>query len=430
MSVDKNLFMYNLSVAAIMKNEGPYIKEWLDYNLLAGVEHFYIYDNDSPDNMKEVLQPYIEKNIVTYTFYPGKCRQYEAYMDAVNKFKFESRYIAFIDGDEFIFPQNNKSIGEVLDEVFEKFPKAGGLAVNWYQFGTNFLETADYSRGVLERFTMRSADESVPLSDSGGYPVANAHIKTIANPRKIDYFCSPHFARYFVDCKAVNENGDKVEFSYNNPPTVDKIVINHYGQKSREEYQNKVKRGVADLKENIYERNEFFHRYNDVFDDSILEYVKTRRESILGDKDILDVLPFENEDVRVQRVMSTLLNNFSSENIKKITSNISAIDVETILTWRMVSEKFNINFGGQYLEEFILKLLIAKFSDYDTMNIYDGQQFIKELPKILSRPFATVNDVKILAIQILPMLENTFKILMDWDNFDEYDYTLRLLKTL
>ena len=40
MAVDKNLFLYNLSVVSIMKNEGPYAKEWIDFNLLAGVEHF------------------------------------------------------------------------------------------------------------------------------------------------------------------------------------------------------------------------------------------------------------------------------------------------------------------------------------------------------------------------------------------------------
>ena len=55
--VDKHLFLYDLAIVAIMKNEAPYVKEWLDYYLAAGVNHFYIYDNESPDNMKDVLQP-------------------------------------------------------------------------------------------------------------------------------------------------------------------------------------------------------------------------------------------------------------------------------------------------------------------------------------------------------------------------------------
>ena len=59
MNVDKNLFLYDLAVVAIMKCEGHYVKEWLDYHLLAGVDHFFIYDNDSPDNQREVVQPYV-----------------------------------------------------------------------------------------------------------------------------------------------------------------------------------------------------------------------------------------------------------------------------------------------------------------------------------------------------------------------------------
>ena len=41
--IDKNLFLYDLAVAAIFKDEARYLKEWLDYHLLAGVEHFYLY---------------------------------------------------------------------------------------------------------------------------------------------------------------------------------------------------------------------------------------------------------------------------------------------------------------------------------------------------------------------------------------------------
>ena len=82
MAVDKDLFLYDLAVVAIMKNEAPYVKEWLDYHLAAGVNHFYIYDNESPDNFKEVLQPYIDAGIVTYKFYPGAGRQIEAYTEA------------------------------------------------------------------------------------------------------------------------------------------------------------------------------------------------------------------------------------------------------------------------------------------------------------------------------------------------------------
>ncbi len=76
--VDKDLFLHDLAVVAILKNEGPYLKEWLDYHLLAGVKHFYLYDNESPDNQAEVAKPYVEAGLVDYFPYPGKAMQYAA----------------------------------------------------------------------------------------------------------------------------------------------------------------------------------------------------------------------------------------------------------------------------------------------------------------------------------------------------------------
>ena len=107
MAVDKNLFLHDLSIVAIMKFEGPYLKEWLDYHLLAGVDHFYIYDNDSPDNQAEIAAPYVKAGLVDYFPTPGKMMQNVVYNDAVKDFKFQSRYMAFIDGDEFIYPKSS-----------------------------------------------------------------------------------------------------------------------------------------------------------------------------------------------------------------------------------------------------------------------------------------------------------------------------------
>ncbi len=105
MAVDKNLFLHDLSIVAILKCEGPYLKEWLDYHLLAGVDHFYIYDNESPDNQAEVAAPYVKAGLVDYIPAPGKVMQMAVYNNAVNRFKFQSRYLTFIDGDEFIYPK-------------------------------------------------------------------------------------------------------------------------------------------------------------------------------------------------------------------------------------------------------------------------------------------------------------------------------------
>ncbi|MBQ6975183.1 MAG: glycosyltransferase family 2 protein [Selenomonadaceae bacterium] len=63
MRIDRDLFMYDLVVVTIVRDEAPYIKEWIDYHLLAGVNHFLIYDNESSDNLKEFCNLISTKNL-------------------------------------------------------------------------------------------------------------------------------------------------------------------------------------------------------------------------------------------------------------------------------------------------------------------------------------------------------------------------------
>ena len=92
-----------LSVCAIFKNE-PDIKEWIEYHRIIGVERFYLYDNDSQLNEKEILKPYIEKGIVVYKYLPGNQQQFVAYRDALYRYKNETIWMALIDLDEYILP--------------------------------------------------------------------------------------------------------------------------------------------------------------------------------------------------------------------------------------------------------------------------------------------------------------------------------------
>ncbi len=62
--------IHRKAVCAIFKNESVFLKEWLEYHLLIGVEHFYLYNNFSEDNYQDILAPYIEKGQVTLTEWP------------------------------------------------------------------------------------------------------------------------------------------------------------------------------------------------------------------------------------------------------------------------------------------------------------------------------------------------------------------------
>jgi len=380
--IDKNLFLYDLAVVAIFKDEAPYLKEWLDYHLLAGVEHFYLYNNDSSDDYKEVLAPYVEKNLVTLTDFSGKMMQYLAYNDAIENYRFECRYMAFIDLDEFIFPKTNQKISEVLDEILSVDSNAAGLGINWQCFGSNGQEKADFSRGVLERFTRRAPSDFAPIGKNG-LKEGNIHIKTIANPRLVRYIFHPHFAYYFNENFAVNSDGKHVNLWNNEPILVDKIVINHYYCKSLEEFSVKVERGSACRRINPKSMELFYSNdHNEIFDDGILKYRAVREKNFF----------FESDSQRVNRVISSVFNVLTERSLLDAPEEFFVGKLETFLTCRAVAEKFQIKIYNKSAEELALVWIYRTLTA--PMTLLEIRQLIKALPKILSRPFPVCEKVK------------------------------------
>ena len=404
--VDKNLFLHDLAVVAILKNEGRYLKEWLDYHLLAGVDHFYLYDNDSTDNQAEVAEPYVEAGLVDYFSAPGKSMQYVAYTDAVKQFKFHCRYMTFIDSDEFIYPKNNQSIVEVLDGILPQDTNAAGLAMHFHYFGSNGQKIADYSRGVLERFTRRAPNDWE----------TNKYIKTIADPRKIKFFNDPHAMNYFTSFHSVDENLNIVTNSIPLPVLTEKIVVNHYYVKSEEEYKKtKVQRGWACANNNPYDKNRFNERdRNEEFDDGILNYRANRAEKFF----------LENRRQQLNRVTDTLI-----EILSAYTSG-ALLDLETALTCRALSTYLRENFPAdadswRVCEEISLNALLKSLSD---VNLFTAQLLIRVLPDILRLPYPAVKEIRNATTQIIPRIMKEMRFRAMWGDWAELDYILYMLK--
>ena len=412
MAVDKNLFPYDVAVVSTMYNESPYVKEWLDYHLLAGVDHFYIYDHESTDNLKEILQPYIESGIVTYTLYPSPVSINAVYNDAVDKYKFFCRYMAVIDGDEFIFPQNNQSIPEVLDKFFADKKQAAGLAINWHCFGSNEQETADYSKGVLERFTRRAPKDFAPPFPNGA-PGGNAHIKTILNPRLVSYFDSPHFARYFENYFNVNEQGKIIPNCLSYPISVENILINHYITKSKEEAFKR--RGKSEEYFNTYNRNE-------VFDDSILKYRESRLKMGGGSLE---------RTINYQQLYSALLQNLSPTFVQNVSREFYQGKLETFLTCLKLAEylreKVLDKDAVKIFEETALNAIFKSFAG--NFSIADLKLLITELPEILQLNYPIVQNIRQNCVQILPQLINVYRLQSNWSEYMQLNHLLNLLKT-
>lgn len=312
----------------------------------------------------------------------------------------------------------------------------------------------------MERFTRRASVDDTSIVEATGLHVGTAQIKTLANPRRIDYFCNPHYAIYNIDDFAINENGAKVAAYSNYPPTIEKIVMNHYRVKSREEYGGKVKRGTADLTRNIYKAESFSHEHNNkVFDDSILKYRDKRLAELVPNGDIIKnfaklkqldfdkllaslssiLLPGFLED-DAQNFFSDYQKRFEYFNLMTKFLNETPIDffrnkTELYLTCLTLSgflkDTFLDDELGRLFEEFSLCFVYKTLlqTNIEAANLH---QLINELPKILTLPYPAVDDIRHFCITITPAFMNIFREYnqVAWQNFTHFQYVLDMLKVL
>ena len=201
-----------LAVCAIAKNEGPYFKEWIEWHKSQGVEKFYIYDNESTDNTRQILQPYIESGIVEYKFFPGRKRQLAAYDDCFERHRFDARWIAVIDIDEFIVPQMDASIPAFL----RRMEGYASVEINWLVYGSSGAKKKEAGE-VMKRFRKHSQPEHK----------LNTHVKSIIDPRQVCCMIGCHEAAR-LSGKAVDPNGNIVKVHFGDrKPQQDVIRINH-----------------------------------------------------------------------------------------------------------------------------------------------------------------------------------------------------------
>lgn len=196
--------------------------------------------------------------MVEYTYYPGKNRQNYAYNDAVDKHKYDVKYMAAIDLDEFLVPENTGTIDDFV-QILESRNDIGGIGVHWCCFGSSGYKIAPIG-GVLDNYLYRASDD---FED-------HIAIKTIFNPRRVIAVPNLHFAIYRHGFNNVNEELEVIKGACDLHIVYDKIRINHYFCKSEEECRKKIERGKADV-DGKYSWSQFL-RYdrNDVYDNTIL----------------------------------------------------------------------------------------------------------------------------------------------------------------
>jgi Glycosyltransferase family 92 len=211
-----------LAVCGVYRDEAPYLREWIEFHRLVGVQRFFLYDNKSTDDHLEVLQPYVEEGIVVLHDWPHfPAGQHSAFEHCLQAHRDDARWIAFIDLDEFLFSPTDEPVSEVLRD-FEQWP---GVGVNSVFFGTSGHRTRPAGL-VIENYLQNDAGEG------------KLAIKSIVDPRRTVGCPSVHHFTY-TQGMAANENGYPIKAQFTKSVSHSLLRINHYWAKSEEQFRAK-----------------------------------------------------------------------------------------------------------------------------------------------------------------------------------------------
>jgi hypothetical protein len=258
-----------LAACGIYRDEAPYLREWVEFHLLVGVEHLFLYNNGSVDEHLEALAPYLEAGVVTLRDWPLAPGQLEAYAHCLESHGGDWRWMAFLDLDEFLFSPTGRPVPALLAD-YERWP---GVGVNWAVYGNSGHRTMPEGL-VTESYLWRAEDAFE----------RHRMIKSIVDPGKVSRPGDPHWFHYKDEARAVDELGRPIRKARTDSVSFARLRVNHYWSKSEEECLRKLQKGKADKREG---RSPALRRYreigaerNQVRDETVLRFVPALRDAL------------------------------------------------------------------------------------------------------------------------------------------------------
>ncbi len=141
-------------IVTCMKNEGPFLLEWIAYHRMIGVDDFLVYTNDCDDGTDALLDALAARGLVQRRDNPFRetgAKPQQAALDAALAEDVLQRagWIISMDVDEFI---NVHVGGHRLPDLYAAAGEANVISLTWRLFGNSDVEAFE-DRPVIEQFT-------------------------------------------------------------------------------------------------------------------------------------------------------------------------------------------------------------------------------------------------------------------------------------
>ncbi len=294
-----DLTQNNVTIVTCMKNEGPFILEWLAYHRAIGVKNVLVYTNDCDDGTETLLKTLQSKGYVHHRENPfesmGQKPQHAALGAAKDeKVVKEADWLISMDVDEFI----NVKIGDgTLNALFMSLGSANMISFTWRLFGNSDIhEFSD--KPVLTQFTRCAREITRKPHQAWGFKTLFRNVGLfrklgVHRPKGLN-------SQLWHQIKWVNGSGvflPKEMFrnawrSTTKTVGYDLVQLNHYAVRSAESFLVKRDRGRVNHVDRDQGLAYWFRMNNNAVEDTSIQRMipamEAERERLLADPDIAE----------------------------------------------------------------------------------------------------------------------------------------------
>ncbi|QFS82693.1 hypothetical protein FIU97_07765 [Roseivivax sp. THAF40] len=238
-------------IVGCMKNEAPYILEWVAYHRAIGVDNFLIYTNGCEDGTSEILDRLDALGIVQHRNnddWKGKSPQQHALNQALKEPVIrQADWIIHIDVDEFI---NVRCGNGTLDDFFARVPEATNVAMTWRLFGHSGV-TQLSDQFVIEQFDQCAPRYCPKPHTVWGYKTMFRNIgayQKISCHRPNKLIDGAEARVRWVNGSGEDMTGEAIQNGWRSSKKsigYDLLQLNHYALRSAESFLIKRQRGRA-----------------------------------------------------------------------------------------------------------------------------------------------------------------------------------------
>ncbi|KAJ6424035.1 hypothetical protein OIU84_024918 [Salix udensis] len=160
---------HEMCICTMLRNQARFLREWVMYHAQIGVQSWYIYDNNSDDDIDDVMESLVNAGLnISRRVWPWIKTQEAGFAHCALRARESCEWVGFIDVDEYFYSPLGLSLHDVISNQSDSGNDVAEIRTSCYSFGPSGAQTCAATRSDGRVYLpARSTGETQEYSETG-----------------------------------------------------------------------------------------------------------------------------------------------------------------------------------------------------------------------------------------------------------------------